>query len=97
MYEHPNQLSRYDLQAMEARLTKRLDSLEGQVLGKLERKQATYTVQQFAQATGLTYDCILQKCRRGKLDARQDGPGARWTINGSELDRYLKEAKENRW
>ena len=97
MYEHSQHLTRYDLQALEARMNKRMDELKQAILGRLDRRQTTYTVQQFAEATGLTYHCVLAKCRRGKLNARQDGPGARWTINGSELDRYLSEATENRW
>ena len=97
MYEHPTHLTRFDLQALEARLLKRLEAIELALTRKLDHRQATYTIQQFAEATGLTYHCVLAKCRRGKLNARQDGPGARWTINGSELDRYLSEATENRW
>jgi len=97
MYENPNTISRYDLQALENRLLNRLETLETLLLGRLERKQTTYTIKQFAEATGLSYDCVLQRCQRGKLDARQDGAGARWTINGDEMDRYLQEGAENRW
>ena len=97
MYEHPNQFTRYDAQAMESRLLKEMKVLRELIQKIKEKRQATYTVQQFADATGLTYDCVLQKCRRGKLRARQDGPGSRWTINGEELERYLAEGLDNRW
>ena len=97
MYTDPHQFTRYDAQAMEARILKEMKFLRELVQLLKENRQATYTVQQFADATGLSYDCILQKCRRGKLKARQDGPGSRWTINGEELDRYLKEGLDNRW
>jgi len=101
MYEQPSQISLYDLQAMEARmrnlLLEHFDLIDHRIQSLTEKRQATYTIKQFAEATGLSYDCVLQRCQRGKLDARQDGPGTRWIIKGEELDRYLKEASENRW
>ena len=97
MFQESKIITHFDLKALEARILKRLDAIEKALFAKLEYKQATYTIQQFSAATGLSYACVLAKCRRGKLNARQDGPGSRWTINGSELDRYLSEGNENHW
>ena len=97
MYEHPQHLSRYDFQALEARMNRRFDELKEAIIGRLERRQATYTIKQFSELTGLKYDTVLARCRRGKLKARQEGAGTSWTIDGSEVDRYLKEANENEW
>lgn len=97
MYENPNQFSRYDAQAMEARVTKRLDTLEQKLLRLLQKRQATYSIKQFAEETGLSRSCVLKRCQRGKIEARQEGPGSSWSIKGSEVDRYLEEAKQNQW
>ena len=97
MYEHPQQLSRYDFQALQAHINARFDELKEVIIVRLERRQATYTIKQYCELTGLNYNTVLARCRRGKLKARQEGKGTSWTIDGSEVDRYLKEAKENEW
>ena len=64
------------------------------IVSEKDRKKF-YTPKEFERETGMKYSTIIYYCSSGKLKARQDGKRGSWTIEGSELDRYIDEANLN--
>lgn len=53
------------------------------------------SVAEFSELTGLSERSTEMACKKGKLKARQDKPGACWRILGSEAIRVITEAMDN--
>jgi excisionase family DNA binding protein len=54
-----------------------------------------YTIQEFAQLTGLKRTTITNYCMEGILKATQVTDGGKWMIYRTEVDRLKKQAQEN--
>lgn len=66
-----------------------------EILLKFKNRKEFYTPKEFGRETGMKYTTVIYRCKVGKLKARQDAPKCLWSIDSSELERYIQEANEN--
>ena len=79
-----------DLQLFYEKLTSEISTL----ICRNNRKEF-YSPREFSEISGMKYSTVIHYLNTGKLQARQAGERGSWLIYRAEVDKLVKEAKEN--
>ena len=77
-------------------LEKSISELKGLILSAINPQKDFLTPKEFSARTGMNYGTVVNKCTMGKLKAFQESPNSSWFIDATEIERFRKQADENK-